>query len=510
MKLSGAIVLRALADYPIVCGEGISSPDFELSRPIFLRRGDRLAPGHIYITDAVQDGTPPPRVPESSVLLCISPQKLSNIGKRTANLFGEIDPREVSNRLQILFDDFDAWDEELQTLLYSDTGVDAFLKSGERRMDSLLFLHNSDYAIVASSRKVPLDVQDMDENTTFCFNELVNALKKDPEFNRMKQYQSVFALPVRITGGQSLCCNFFGEAEDFHYRLVAVGGEHGLDDCDVGVFTHLARYVGLAVRRPLVKAQLEAEDKSAERLRELLHDLLRQSPANQQRALQQLGAYGWSADHSFCVLAVHVTVSDIENNTVRMLCNQIERLLPEASAFELEGRVAVIANLTVGGRTTDALLRALVYFVRDNYLKVGVSGVCRGIGGLYDHYRQSDIALKYACEPDATTWILRFDDVAVRYMVDNCPGVLPSEMVCSSRVLAMREYDDKHGTEFYKTLRVFIGCRFNALQSSRELFIHRSTFNYRLERIVNQFHINTDDPTTLLHALLTFRLLGDV
>ncbi len=508
MKLSGALVIKALAGYTVYCGEGVTASDFDLARPVFVQKGERLSPGHIYITDE-SEGDTRPAVPDSSILLCITRKKLSNIGKRTANLVGEIDTRGVFNCLQRLFDEFDAWDEELQTLLYSDTGVEALLKSGERRMGGLLFLHNRDFAIVASSDKVPLDVQDMDDNATFCFNELVNALKKDPEFNRMKRYQGVFHLPPRITGGQSLGCNFFGESADFSYRMLSISAERGLDDSDVGIFAHLARYIDLAVRRPLVKAQLEAEDKSAERLRGLLRDLLQQSPATQLRALQQLGSFGWSAEHSFCVLSVHVTASDIENNTVRMLCNQMERLLPEASAFEMEGDVAVIANLSLGEQTIETLLRSLVYFVRDNYLKVGVSGVCHSIGGLYDHYRQSGIALRYACMPDVTTWIVRFDDIAVRYMVDNCAGVLPPNLVCSSRILAMREYDGKHGTEFYKTLRVFIQNRFNALQSSRELFIHRSTFNYRLERIVNQFHINTDDQTTLLHALLTFRLLGD-
>lgn len=47
----------------------------------------------------------------------------------------------------------------------------------------------------------------------------------------------------------------------------------------------------------------------------------------------------------------------------------------------------------------------------------------------------------------------------------------------------------------------------NAVKAAKELFIHRSTFLYRMAHIKELVQIDLEEPDQLLYLLLTYRLL---
>jgi DNA-binding PucR family transcriptional regulator len=80
-------------------------------------------------------------------------------------------------------------------------------------------------------------------------------------------------------------------------------------------------------------------------------------------------------------------------------------------------------------------------------------------------------------------------------------------MICAPGLLKLQEYDREHNTELYRTLFVYLKNNLRVVHAARELFIHRSTFLYRLERIqkITGLSIENDDQWYLL---LSFKLLA--
>ena len=83
---------------------------------------------------------------------------------------------------------------------------------------------------------------------------------------------------------------------------------------------------------------------------------------------------------------------------------------------------------------------------------------------------------------------------------------LPDTMLCHEGLLALRDHDAAKGTEYMHTLRVYLDSNLNAVQSARQLFIHRSTLLYRLEKIREILDSPLNDPEELLYLSLSFRL----
>ena len=73
----------------------------------------------------------------------------------------------------------------------------------------------------------------------------------------------------------------------------------------------------------------------------------------------------------------------------------------------------------------------------------------------------------------------------------------------------MKKYDQEHKTDYYLTLKTYITCQMNAVQAAKKLFIHRSTFLYRMAHIKELVQIDLEDPDQLLYLLMTYRLLEE-
>lgn len=82
-------------------------------------------------------------------------------------------------------------------------------------------------------------------------------------------------------------------------------------------------------------------------------------------------------------------------------------------------------------------------------------------------------------------------------------------MLCYEKLLDLQKSDKLQNTEYMKTLRVYLEHNLNTVQSAKALFIHRSTFLYRLERMKSILETDLEDPDELFYLNLSFRLLDN-
>ena len=123
-------------------------------------------------------------------------------------------------------------------------------------------------------------------------------------------------------------------------------------------------------------------------------------------------------------------------------------------------------------------------------------------------YLQSKIALDIGSKYQTYRWVHRFEDISLYYLTECCTRELPTHMVCSQKLLELKAYDIRHHSEFCETLRVYLETHLNAVQASRRLFIHRSTFLYRLDRIKELINIDFEDEDMLFYLMMSFRMLN--
>jgi len=68
------------------------------------------------------------------------------------------------------------------------------------------------------------------------------------------------------------------------------------------------------------------------------------------------------------------------------------------------------------------------------------------------------------------------------------------------------DYDRAHNADLLHTLRVYFRCNGNAIEAARQLFLHRNSLQYRLDRIEELLACDLKDPQTRLSLNLAVEM----
>ena len=222
---------------------------------------------------------------------------------------------------------------------------------------------------------------------------------------------------------------------------------------------------------------------------------------------QQLDSAGWhSADEYLCIV-LQLSYLDQKNLTVHAICSYIENILSGSCAFQFKDDIAVFVDLTLSSMSLTDISARLSCFVRDSLLKAGYSRVLLGHFNLRRQYEQACIALEVGSRRNPSFWIHRFNDIAFDYILEQATRKLPGYMISHERLLKLKYVDEENGTEYMRTLRLYLDNHLNAVQTARDLFVHRSTFLYRLERIRTILGTDFSNPDEVLYLMLSFRFI---
>ena len=104
-------------------------------------------------------------------------------------------------------------------------------------------------------------------------------------------------------------------------------------------------------------------------------------------------------------------------------------------------------------------------------------------------------------------WIHHFNDIALTYILEQTTKKLPAYMLAHEKLLTLKNMADSTNSPLYHTLRVYLENHLNLTKTSEDLFIHRSTLLYRLEKIQNILHSDYNNPEELLYLMLSFRIM---
>ena len=219
---------------------------------------------------------------------------------------------------------------------------------------------------------------------------------------------------------------------------------------------------------------------------------------------------GWDKDSRFLLVQFipnSLKGNGIKNIYAQVLSYQADNKLRESLCFVYRERLLLFINIdkSAEGDAPDPV-EALVEFSKSHLLIAGVSRVFRGMQHLRSAYAQTITAIEYGTVQHPASSCYFFDDYAFSYILHSCMGTFENEEICSNKLVALVQYDREKGTDYYNTLRTYFLCKYNAAEAAKRLFINRSTFHYRLERIQELVNIDFNADNELLYLALSFKM----
>lgn len=76
------------------------------------------------------------------------------------------------------------------------------------------------------------------------------------------------------------------------------------------------------------------------------------------------------------------------------------------------------------------------------------------------------------------------------------------------RLVMLKDYDKKNNTELLKTILYYLKYSQNAIKTAKEMYVHRNTIRYRLQKIEEITHIHFEYPENIDYLLFSCMLLN--
>ena len=407
---------------------------------------------------------------------------------------------EFMNDMQEIFDTADGWERKIHDLMLEHAGMERLLQVTSEFLQNPLTVIGLDFTFVAEAGSKYLPPRARLYTDEGLNVEYVNALLQNETYREMADTHETVMFPAYISGCRSMNRNLFVDEKATH-RLI-------LTECRVEITQGVICVLDILSEKLEFLLTHEEEETDPDRdIEQIFVRVLSDRTADYMQISRELSELGWGGNHEYMCLILQITYLNQQNLSTKAISRYIKKKLGDSVSFLYQDEIVVFFDLTRLGMNQEEVAGKLVYFIRDTYLKAGYSRVMTGHMNLRRQYVQAKTALDVGSRKKPYLWIHYFSQVAMTYILEQATKRLPGTMICHEGLLELKKHDEENQTQYMETLRVYLEQHLSATQAARELFIHRSTFLYRLDRIREILQSDLDDPEEIFYLELSFRLL---
>jgi hypothetical protein len=449
-----------------------------LCRPVFYEVGVAMEKETFYIVkdDMLPDVPPPTTV----AAICIGKELPPSWVRCKCSLLilsSSHTVASVFNAVQRIFDEFDEWERKLVDELRSkEFDFQCFLRLGMEMIHNPIFISDVFLQYRVSSK---LTITDSGMETEIC----LRPTYMDTEYiGEMKDYcilerklREPFLSGMLVSTPQNPKCRVYCYNVYLHDRFIAI--------IIIPEFSrpfHAADFPIADFFFPLLQQAYEQfllSDVEAEPHNKIFLKLVN----NENLSAEEYERIMLTSEQNWLCFKLVV------DNTGRSLqadyaCAVIRSQLLESSFVSLDdSTITGILKVNKAAEKHDEAISILEWVCERMGYYGGFSNYFSDIKQLEQYALQAEFSVKQ-CQKCATKTVL-FQDCILEYILDEIDREQPLNALTSKGLSILLEHDEKKGSEYLKTLEVWLNNETNVSKAATELYIHRSSMQNRLEKI---------------------------
>lgn len=215
---------------------------------------------------------------------------------------------------------------------------------------------------------------------------------------------------------------------------------------------------------------------------------------------------GWQAEQKLCLYRVRPTGSTDNTLFLDFACGLLSRKAKNEIVFPYRQSIVVIAPWDETHPEPELLTYAASTISRVNF-RCGVSFPFVGLERIAVAYYQAEYADLRSQAEDGTGCFSAFDSYAFAGLIEYVRGSIDWRPFVSPSLFRLYDTDRENGTEYYKTLFWLLVNDMRSADAARQLYIHRNTLKYRLNRIGELIPDDLTDPNTIQYLHFCYALM---
>lgn len=197
--------------------------------------------------------------------------------------------------------------------------------------------------------------------------------------------------------------------------------------------------------------------------------------------------------------------------TFSFLISCLEATWPYSCGVQKDNEIIWLVNLSKSlvDVHSQEFRQQISQFIREYVCIAGVSPVFQGLTLIPQAEKAADIALRIGRKKNPYYWFYLYEDYRKDYLLEAMKREMPVSMLVPPSLLLLQHLDEEQETEYCKTLKAYLDCRYNMTSAAEKIFVHRTTFFRRIEKIVKLTGLDLEDAETFQDLMLGFLLISD-
>lgn len=136
---------------------------------------------------------------------------------------------------------------------------------------------------------------------------------------------------------------------------------------------------------------------------------------------------------------------------------------------------------------------------------VVLSDMFRGFTNLALYYQQA-LSTSLHFIPNGSGYFATYSDISITELLRSADREVLKQLVDPS-IRALMDYDLQHDTEYLHTLKTYLKNERNIAKTAKDLYIHRNTLLYRIERLNKLIFDNLEDEDSRLRLIMSMKIM---
>lgn len=406
------------------------------------------------------------------------------------------------NILTYILDYFNEWEISLTDIVYNHHDFQALIDSVNRIIEAPVAIFDSDYRYIAFSKDSNTEeyLRFVDANNHIPI-EQVNELNLIPEYAKFESRTEAFT----VHGGEdTVFRNIFQNG--MYVARFAV--KYTPDADDVEYYKAI-----LNAAAPFAETLYDMSSNYAYTSREyrLMHQymetIFNSNVVEREGFVNLLERLHCKIEDVWRIYSLHLYNPNQLLYSASYTCFQIENSFPGCYCIIFQNSIVCLADISAHARSVNVDFNSYFRkYLKDTKLVGGISRDFKRCSQ-FENMFFAKVQAEYAFDnsPHLTPGGLAdFKDYSLDYLLKYGSNGLSAEHICHPAILTLMKHDRDHSTRFTNTLYEYLRHNMNAVATAKELFIHRSSFINRIERIHELVDIDLTDPDERLYLEVSF------
>ncbi len=239
----------------------------------------------------------------------------------------------------------------------------------------------------------------------------------------------------------------------------------------------------------------------------VMENLLRHEFILEHRITSVLKGFEWNCYDRFFCLAIQLKSKEQPKSTLEALALQLTIDMPSECYYIFDGKIVYVFNLTRTGFTRQRIVDSILPVMEKNLLAAGISIEFEDFKDLYYYYQQACAALSIGTREREADVCFKYEDYSLKNFIMKCRSKQIARALYPQGLIRLMDYDKQKDTDNVYLLRCYLKNNLSITHTINEVYMHRNTFLYRIDKIREITGMDFNNPDTRLELMIAFKIM---